>query len=367
MVNLKEVELVSTGYYLPGEPIPFDQIDLVVGEFHSLSPLEKKRISKYKGMMKKILKGCSYLAIDPVSRKPLETITSLSVKAIKKALETADLKINEIEYIALGAPLPDYMTPPTTPFIQEELGIERCSEIEIHSNCTSMTKAMEVAQNALQVGKYKNAVVVYAQNPSSYLTRNFYNQDRLGIENMLLRWFLSDSAGAVVLKAADKVKTGIKLVGTYNESIGEKLKPSMWMYFGAANFNLKEVYEQGKHHFGQDYQLVNKLGPIIQVEGLKTMLNRLNLKGKEVDHLLISIPSYQLENEAKKKTAAEVGIAENKWFDNVGTKGYCGGASLITSLQELIEKGGFNTGERTLCFVTESSKWMVGGFLLERI
>ena len=367
MSDLKEVELAGTGYYLPGKPIPFDQIDTVVGEFGSLAPLEKRRLSKFKGMMQKILKGCSYLAIDPDTKKPLETITSLSVKAIKKALENANLKANEIEYIVLGTPLPDYMTPPTTPYIQEALGLERCAEIEIHSNCTSMTKAIEVAQNALQVGKYKNAVVVYAQNPSSYLNINFYNQDRLGIENMLLRWFLSDSAGAVVLKAVDKVKTGIKLIGTYNESVGGKLKPSMWMYFGAADFNLQEVYKQGKHHFGQDYQLVNKLGPIIQVEGLKTMLKRLNLKGKDLDHLLISIPSYQLENEAKKQTAAEVGIAEDKWFDNVAKYGYCGGASLITSLQELIEKGNFKAGEKTLCFVTESSKWMVGGFLLERI
>ena len=141
----------------------------------------------------------------------------------------------------------------------------------------------------------------------------------------------------------------------------------MWLKFGAANFNLQEAFEKGEHHFAQDYQTVNKLGPIIQVKGLQNMLKQNSLRGKDIDHLLISIPSYKLEDTAKKKTEIEVGISKDKWFSNVETKGYCGGASLITSMEELIDKGLFKPGERALSFVTESSKWMVGGYILENV
>ena len=48
-------------------------------------------------------------------------------------------------------------------------------------------------------------------------------------------------------------------------------------------------------------------------------------------------------------------------------KGYCGGASLITSFEELVNNNLIKPGERTMCFVTESSKWMVGGFLIDHI
>ena len=367
MDNLKEVEVVSTGVYLPGAPIPLDDIEKVLGDLDNIDPVMKTKIHKLKSIMKRVLKACCYFAVDPKTNKPTETITSLSVKAIREALRKASMRPQDIELLVLGTPLSDNMTPPTTPFIQQELGIEDCTEMEIHSNCTSMTKAIEVAYNALRTGKYKNAVVVYSQNPSAFLVSSYYNQEKVITENILLRWFLSDSSGALILKAQDELKKGIKLAGVYNESLGAKLKPSMWMNFGSANFNLLDVYAQGKHHFSQDYQTVNELGPGIQVKGLKNLLKRHNLRGEDINHLLISIPSYKLEDNAKKKTLAEVGIAPQKWFSNVETKGYCGGASLITSLEELIERNDFKPGERTVCFVTESSKWMVGGFILEHI
>ena len=119
--------------------------------------------------------------------------------------------------------------------------------------------------------------------------------------------------------------------------------------------------------FSQDYQSVNEIGPGIQVKGLKRMFEKHNLKGEEVDHLLISIPSYRLENTAQKLTHKEVGIAPEKWFSNVESMGYCGGASPLTSLDEMLEKKTFKPGERVVYFVTESSKWMVGGFILEYI
>ena len=367
MSVLKEVELVSTGVFLPGKPIPFDDIEGVIGELDKITPIMKIKTQKLKSIMKKILKATCYFAMDPEKKKPLETITSLTTKSIKVALKKAAMVPEDIDLIVLGTPLPDYMTPPTTTFVQQELGIENCTEMEIHSNCTSMTKAMEVGFNALKLGEYKNAVVVYSQNPSAYLVNNYYNQEKVEIESVLLRWFLSDSSGAVVLKTRDKLESGIKMQGVYNESFGGNLPKSMWMDFGAANFNIPEVISHGQHHFSQDYQTVNKLGPVVQVRGLKNLLKKFDLKGENIDHLLISIPSNKLEENAKKKTMEEVGISSNKWFSNVDTKGYCGGASPIFSLDEMLEKGLFKPGERTLCFVTESSKWMVGGFLLEYI
>ena len=99
MGQLKEVKLVSTGIYLGGKPVSFEEVENVIGEFKDIPPKMKIMIPKLKNIMKKILKGCCYFAIDPEKNKPMETVTSLSVKAIKKALEKASMKPQELEYI----------------------------------------------------------------------------------------------------------------------------------------------------------------------------------------------------------------------------------------------------------------------------
>ena len=85
MSSLKEVKLVSTGIYLAGKPVSFEEVENVIGEFKDVPPKIKAMIPKLKNIMKKILKGRCYFAIDPEKNKPTETVTSLSAKAIKKA------------------------------------------------------------------------------------------------------------------------------------------------------------------------------------------------------------------------------------------------------------------------------------------
>ncbi|NIQ80113.1 MAG: 3-oxoacyl-ACP synthase, partial [Anaerolineae bacterium] len=50
--------------------------------------------------------------------------------------------------------------PPITTRIQEALGIDTCSEMAIHSNCTSAYKALMVAHDMVRNGRYKNALVI---------------------------------------------------------------------------------------------------------------------------------------------------------------------------------------------------------------
>ena len=99
--NLKEVKLLGIGIHLPGDPIPFEKIEETIGALNAVDPIMKTRIEKLRNIMKKILKACCYLAVDPKTKKPLETEASLSVKAIKSALKKASLKPQDIELIVL--------------------------------------------------------------------------------------------------------------------------------------------------------------------------------------------------------------------------------------------------------------------------
>lgn len=361
---LKEVELISTGYYLPSEPVDFENIDSYLGELKELPENTQKMLPRLKSIMRKIIKLKAYFASDPEGNIK-DNNRTMAVKAIKKALKKGGLEPKDIDCIVLGTPLPDYMTPPTTPFIQEDLGIKRCITFDIHSNCSAATKAFQVAADNIRLGRAKTAVVVYSQVPSRTLRADYYNQKKVLPENLLLRWLLSDSSSALILRGRDKVEKGIKMLGTYNESLGGDLKMAMWLKMGADNISLNDVYEKGIHHFGQDYDMVNRVGPQLMAEGVSRMLSQLNIKPKDVDHLIITVPTQKLEDSCKKVIQEKVGISADKWRSNVEQKGYCGGGSVTNTLDELIENKTFKPGDTLIGFVTESSKWMVGGFALK--
>jgi len=365
MVQLNEVELISTGYHLPGNPIPFAKVEDVLGLLDKASPKIQKLVPRLKNMIEDILKAkCCYFAIDPKTKKQSETNTDMSVKAIKQALERAKLKPDDLDLIVLGTPVPDYLIPNTTSMIQERLGIEKCVEMEIHSNCTAITKALQVAFDSIRVGRYKTVAVVYSQNPSAYLNSAYYNQEKVKPENLLLRWFLSDAAGCMILKASESIKSGIKILGVYNDSVGSKMPVGMWMKFGAANMITDEAVKSGSHHFGQDYGLVNEKAPEIGTKSLGHMLKELRIKAEDVSRLIVTLPSYKLEDKTKELVEKELGIKPDKWFSNVETKGYCGGASLISCVNDLLEDKTLKKGEIVIAFAVESSKWMNGGFAL---
>ena len=365
---MKEVELLSTGVYQPGEPVPFEKIEDVIGHLDKAPERVKRIIKKSKQMVKALIgiEQC-YFAVDPKTGLINETLTGMSVKAIKIALEKAGKRTEDIECIYLATPVPEYQTPPTSTMIQEELGIEKCAEIEVHSNCSGATKAMQVAFDTLRVGRFKTVVVVYSQLSSAYLVSSYFNQAKLKPENLLLRWFLSDSASALVLTGREKVTSGIKVIDVYNESVGGKLKPAMWLKLGARNLNLHNVYEEGLHHLGQDYSTVINTGEVFFVDGFRRMTDSIALDRSGIDHILASIPSTKLLNKGKQLFEEKFSLSKEKWFSNIAQKGYSGGSSVMIGLDEMIDKGIFKTGQLLTAITIESSKWMFGGFTLKKL
>jgi len=368
MDRLKEVEVASTGAYLPGNPVPFDDLESVLGNFEK-APDNVKRMEKKLRALAKDLIGIDqvYYAIDPKTRQLTETNTSMAVKAIKSALAKAKMESGEIDCLLYGNGVADCQTPPTSTLIQEELGIERCSEIEVHSNCTGMSKMLQIASDAIRLGRYKNVVISYAQLSSAYLNSEYYNQDKLKVENILLRWFLCDGASAVVLRAKDKVEKGIKLEYVTNLSIGGKMKRGMWFDLGVANMNLQKAYEEGSHHFGQDYRAANDFGPACFYESFERLVAGGGIKYPDVDHILATLPSKKLWEYGKLTFEQKYGVTPDKWFSNVRKTGYAGASSVIIALNDMIENNMLKPSELLASIIFESSKWMIGGFILRNL
>ena len=170
------VRISGTGSFLPGSPISIDDVDYFLGELTEAPAKIKSWLGRMKVMMKEMLEVESYYyAIDPVTRQLTEDNITMSVKAAKKALVMANIPAAEIDFIAYGSAHQNQM-PTASVRIQEALGIEKCSEISIHANCTSAYKALLVAFDFVKSGRCKNALVISSGISSSELRAEYYNQ-----------------------------------------------------------------------------------------------------------------------------------------------------------------------------------------------
>jgi 3-oxoacyl-[acyl-carrier-protein] synthase III len=248
------VRVVGTGSFLPGSPISIDHVDYFLGELTGAPKKIQDWLKRMKLLMKEMLEVENYyFAIDPVTREFTEDNISMSVKAAEKALTMAKIPAEEIEFISYGSAHQDQM-PTASVRIQEALGIDKCAEISVHANCTSAYKALLIAYDFVKSGRYKNALVISSSMSSSELRAEYYNQPLVKKEELFLRYFLSDGAGAIVLQADNNGKDGLYVENVYMESVGgmkpsamKNQRPAYWM-------NPKEEFEKGYHHLAQMFQ-----------------------------------------------------------------------------------------------------------------
>lgn len=363
----RDVYIAGLGSFTPGDPVPFDKIDDVLGRITDAPKKLMKRIDKMRVLMKEML-GIEYshYAIDPVTRETTETNVSMAVKAAKKALASAKMDASEIDLIIYAGVMFDVWCPPSSVFVQEELNIPYCAEMSIHSNCTAIYKALQVGSDLIANGRYNNALLVTSQLSSTMLRSEYFNQQALTEEQVILRWFLCDGAGAVVLSAENRGSIHLKVAETYIESVGVGLPASMKMQVGTTNWNMKEIYEKGLHHLTQDIKSVAKLAPDLFGDGFHRMLAKSKLDVSTTKCFFANIPTKHFMDLAVKNLRTKDFRNPNlPVFTKLSTRGYQGVPAIIVGLDEYMSDAALAPGDTLVSFVTESSKWMHAGFILE--
>ena len=362
------VRIAGTGSFLPGSPISIDDVDYFLGELTEAPKKIKDWLQRMKLMMKEMLEIENYYyAIDPVTREFTEDNITMSLKAAEKALKMANIPASEIELIAYGSAHQNQM-PTASVRIQEALAIDKCGEISIHANCTSAYKALLVAYDFIKSGRYKNALVISSGISSSELRAEYYNQPIVKKEELFLRYFLSDGAGAIVLQADNSGTGGLYVENVYMESIGGKKPSAMKNQRPAYWMNPKEEFEKGYHHLSQMFQ--NELRQnfhepdgTVFFKGLKRMLEKYPTDLSRLKYFQVNFPSKHISEMVIEECEA-LGISKNKLYTKISSMGYAGPPMVFICLDKMLREEPFIAGDMVLSFVTEVSKFMQAGFTL---
>lgn len=367
-MNEREVYIAGIGSYSPGDPVPFDEIENVLGRITDAPARLLKRIERIRPVMKGLL-GIEYshYALNPVTREMTESNVSMAVKAAHKALNAAGMKAADVDLLIYAGILYDCMCPPSSVLVQDALNIPYCSEMSIHSNCTAIYKALQVAADLVANGRYRNALIVTSQLSSTFLRAEYFNQKVLTEEQVILRWFLSDGAGALVLSPEVSSDGRFRVKQTYLESVGTGIAPSMRLEMGATRWNYSDIYNNGWHHLVQDLSVVMKLAPEMGEKGMNEMIQKTGLDVGSVKCFFCNVPTLHLMDQVITKTRKNWKNPNLNFYTKLATRGYPGAPAIIIALDDYLTETKLSSGDIIVSFVTESSKWMHAGFILEYV
>lgn len=127
--------------------------------------------------------------------------SDLALEASKKALEDANLKPSDLDFIIYATLSPDHFFPGSSCYLQTKLGIDKTGCLDVRNQCTGFLYSMAIADAFIRMGMYKNILVVGAEIHSNCL--EFTDLGR----NVTV--LFGDAAGAAIFSATEDEDRGV--------------------------------------------------------------------------------------------------------------------------------------------------------------
>lgn len=249
-----------------------------------------------------------------------ETTSMLAEKAVRQALETAQITPDQIDLLIVGTCTPDRFFPSTACILQQRLGSNKTyPAFDINATCAGFIYGLGIANQFIRNGTVKHAVVVGAEA----LSRIVDWSDRTTCV------LFSDGAGAVVLGAADEpgiMATFMHADGQYKDlmyapnHIGEIKEPPYIKMNGNAVFKLA----------------VNTLDSIVT-----ETLENTNIKKEQIDWLI----PHQANIRIIQATAKKLNLPMERVILTVKQHGNTSAASIPLALNVGVRDGRVKRGE----------------------
>src|SRR6185503_3626032 len=134
MSGLRDVFITGAGAYLPGAPVPSDQIEEHIGRVCGKPSLLGRRALRWNGIETR------HYALDS-NGAPFDTNAGMSAKATEAALEHAGLGVRDLEFLATATTQGDYLVPGHATAVHGALGGRSMEIASFQSVCGSSLMA----------------------------------------------------------------------------------------------------------------------------------------------------------------------------------------------------------------------------------
>jgi 3-oxoacyl-[acyl-carrier-protein] synthase-3 len=194
------VFITAAGKFLPGQPIHNHEIEEYLGCLYGQPSRAKNRILRQNGIVTR------YYALDK-QQHTTHSVSAMTAAAIQQCLHKAGLPPGEVGFLAAATTQGDLPVPGFASMVHGDAGLGACGISSHQSVCAAGMMAIESAVLHIQTGVQDKAVACAGEIASRlFKARRFEGQEevrktgRLAPDTELLRWMLSDGAGALLLE-----------------------------------------------------------------------------------------------------------------------------------------------------------------------
>ncbi|MET2985366.1 beta-ketoacyl-ACP synthase III [Aureibaculum conchae] len=374
---MNDVYITRIAKFLPNNPVSNDEMEGKLGILNGKS-------SKAKGVVLRNNKiKTRYYAIDDNGN-----ITHNNAQLTKEAIESlcdSDFTPQDIELLSCGTSSPDQILPSHTAMVH---GFLKNRNLEINSPsgaCCSGMNALKYGFLSVKAQQVNNAVCAGSERTSSWMMANTFEEEVnhlktleerpiIAFDKEFLRWMLSDGAGAFLLESEPKGKQPLKIEWIEGYSYAHELETCM--YAGGdklengqlkpwSEFPAHDWSEQSLFAMKQDVKLLSENILVKGVDSLKQALGKHNVKPEDLTYYLPHISSYFFKDKLYEEMVKQDFVVPlDKWFMNLERIGNVGAASIYIMLEELVNSGKLNKGDKILLHVPESARFAYNYALL---
>ena len=250
-----------------------------------------------------------------------ENLEDLAIDAAKKALADANMEAKDLDYIICANVVNEFISPAMSCLIQGAIGAN-CPCFDLNGACVGFIYALEIAEAFYKSGKYKNILVVCAEEPSRMVDWHDRTASVL----------FGDGAAAAVLTEGDNIKATKMSASCSWDRLYQKHELQYSPYNTKPNSNLPLVMH------GQD---VFMFATRAAIRDISAVLKQSGHTPDEVDHFLIHQANLRIINNIKQY----VKQPDEKFPLNIDRYGNTSSASVPILLDEVNKEGRLKRGD----------------------
>ncbi len=253
--------------------------------------------------------------------------SDLATFAAQNALKNAGVDASEIDLIVLATATPNRTFPATATTVQANLGITTGCAFDVQAVCSGFLYALTVADNMLQCGNFKKALVIGAETFSRIIDW----KDR---STCVL---FADGAGAVVVEASEGEGTIADRGILYSHLRSDgRYEDKLYVDAGPSQGGDGYLKMQGKEVFRH---AVSKIGSAIE-----QALEDNGLTGEDIDWFV----PHQANKRILDAMARKFSLDTSKVVETVHKHANTSAASIPLALHEAVGDGRIKKGDLVL-------------------
>lgn len=274
-----------------------------------------------------------------------EGTSDLAVKAARRAIENANVSVDDIDLLLVGTFTPDFTCPSAACLVQNKLGLD-APAVDLQAACSGFMYALATGAQYVATGNSKLALIIGADVNSRIVEPSDRGTAPL----------FGDGAGAVLLEAGTSEQGLICYQlgadgaggGMLDRPVGGTVRPMT-----------PELIASGQHYLKMDGRNVFKWAIKAVTETIQLVLDKADVGVDDVKLFVLHQANIRIIDHAMDV----LGIPKEKVFNNLDRVGNTSAASIPLALDEAVQNGHVESGDLVLmCGFGAGLTWGTGLF-----